>query len=261
MTYPLNANLIKLVNPETAPYWAQKVAAEGVEKNTKLSVSDASFISRAYGKLNTLVITGEIDIWGKDDEDNPLELLGFDQNEYDDITVKVNKSYDYYPVEYLPELVRDKYLLDKVTELKWGGECRVEVYLGHRRASDEVIEMVAIALLYEGTDVNTNDLEDIVIHEFELTVNDEEKTFELDRLVNETNFFNVDPATSVSAEYVISYAESGWQGDIEPVVMRLRLPSDFGHITQVKTESSSLNHFLRQLLTPLYPQMSTRMGR
>ena len=213
MTYALDADMIKLANPKTAPYWAQKVAAEGVKKNTKLSVADVAFISRAYGKLNTLVITGEIDIWGKDDEDNIFELFGSDQNEYDDITVKVNESYDYYPVEYLPELVRDKYLLDKVAELKWGGECRVEVYLGHRKASDAVIEMAAIALLYEGIDVDTDDLEDIVIHEFELTVDDEEKSFELEKLVNEDNFFNIDDATNVSAEYVISFDESGWRGD------------------------------------------------
>lgn len=42
---------------------------------------------------------------------------------------------------------------------KWGGECRVELTVNGRRNDDDSVEVDAHALLYEGTSVDTGDLD------------------------------------------------------------------------------------------------------
>ena len=55
---------------------------------------------------------------------------------------------------------------------KWGGECRVEVYLSTRKiVAGKHIEMAANAFLFEGDDENTNDLEDFRCVDFDVPIN------------------------------------------------------------------------------------------
>ena len=71
---------------------------------------------------------------------------------------------------------------------RWGGECRVEVYVSARNITrpglkDRGVEIGVFALLFEEEDEDNNDLEDIVCETFFVKFN-EPKTVDLTRLVN-----------------------------------------------------------------------------
>lgn len=96
---------------------------------------------------------GGIRVTGKDDETWPQS------NEYVDRTktVRTTLAMGANPIVLNPYHVR------------WGGECRVEVYLAARLVKPGEVEMRVMAKLFEGTSESTNDLEDQKVRTFRLS--------------------------------------------------------------------------------------------
>ena len=115
--------------------------------NLTLSKRDKEFIGKQYPFA--FRVTGEVTVNGTDDE------IGRDEH--------VHRKYnleDYFTVD-------DTDLQFEVPDVRWGGECRVEVQLTPKVVGHGEVKITANAKLFEGTSEYSNDLED----EEEITFN------------------------------------------------------------------------------------------
>ena len=165
MTYGLSDKLIE-IRP-AAPQKLKDIFAEkgGIPDNSlsddsSLSDGDKEFIASCYGDpIARAQLSGTVHVVGEDDE--------FFKNEKIDETKPI-----------FSHVVGHHHLFhgrkDKAMAFKWGGECRVEVYLSTRKIENGSVEVGVAALLYEGSWLdggeNTNDLEDIGCKSFKVPI-------------------------------------------------------------------------------------------
>ena len=157
MTYGLSPSLLKARPDAPDPDLANRIAATGVPSNSELSWKDIDLLHHIYGRaIRRAKVSGDISIEGVD-----VEII------FKDETISASKS--------VPETVLADFgifiqsdSLNPAAVFKWGGECRVEVYLSHRGVFDDHIEMAVSAFLFEGTTENTTDLEDMSCIAFEV---------------------------------------------------------------------------------------------
>ena len=158
-----------------------------------LSAGDKDFIETLYGKRTSYGanITCSIDVYGKDDETGKIywdkcwkkgTLTLFGKKITTCIPGFVKKGHEY--IDESTSISRtvlhheEKYITDPqpVAVFKWGGEVRVEVYLGSRRVIENgYVEIGAIALLFEGTSENSSDFEDMQIRTVQVPLNGQTK--------------------------------------------------------------------------------------
>ena len=203
MTYDFSSKLFKARPNAPNPTLANEIATNGTQKNSELSADDKALLRHLYGNPSQKVkvlVDGSISIDGVDDESGvptlkPIKVLGktvaWRPGLKDDETINESKSFG-------PKLFTsiDEYVLTSdypAATFKWGGECRVEVYLSTRKiVEDSHIEMAANVFLFEGTTENTNDLEDFKCVDFDipLTSSNKKVTLEL-----ENKFWDDEPRT------------------------------------------------------------------
>ena len=157
MTYGLGDALLEILpaaDQETKDVFARN---EGIPDGaSSLSSGDRKFIAQCYGDpIARAKISGKVRVDGTDKEF------------FKDDTIDVTK-----PIR--SHIVGHHHLFhgreDRAMEFKWGGECRVEVYLTTRKIENQEVEVGVAALLYEGAWLdggeNTDDLEDIRCRSF-----------------------------------------------------------------------------------------------
>ena len=222
-----------------APDWAKRLVDEdhpiyqndtepwyplGIGDNEKLSDGDKAFIRDIYGPPVPLArVSGTVSMEGEDDETGKLDwskcatkvwffgeevclpgLVQIPDDDHEDSVsisrlVVSNKGYTVAP--------------KPVAEFKWGGEIRVEVYLGSREIKDGYVHMAAFALLYEGTEDTTTDLEDIECKDFKIPLGGSKKV-EL-HVENEwAKYFDLSIDVRKCKGVVLNFRESGLRGDI-----------------------------------------------
>ena len=93
----------------------------------------------------TRVLSGVVFINGTDDESWP----------FDDETVSTTRDIQGVFLDVNQPAVR----LD-IEPVRWGGECRVEIQVDARVVDGEQIQIEGDVKLFEGTDVNSQDLEE-----------------------------------------------------------------------------------------------------
>ena len=172
MTYEIPAELItaRLNIP-----WVQEVAESyGIVQNRALSDGDKAIMKYLYPESLWASIEGSISIHGRDD-DWPAGPDWYDNRDDPGEIAEAHFDYEGRDLKNYPNL-------DVIFVARWGGECRVEVYLCARNIDkDRGLEAGVFALLYEEDRENNTDLEDIVCETFYLPFGTE-KTISLDRM-------------------------------------------------------------------------------
>ena len=190
MTYGISPRLLKARPNAPNPTLANEIATNGVPDNSVLSADDKGLLRHLYGNPSQKVkvrVEGSISIDGVDDETGKIDRIEWKWGfipvpiAKNDETINESKSFG-------PRLFTsiDEYVLTSehpAATFKWGGECRVEVYLSTRKiVKGSHIEMAANVFLFEGTTENTNDLEDFKCVEFNIPLTNATKvrTLELE---------------------------------------------------------------------------------
>ena len=162
MTYGLGDALLEILpaaDQKTKDIFAQN---EGIPHGgSSLSSGDRKFIAQCYGDpIARAKISGKVRVDGEDKD-------SFSSHDTIDVTKPIH-----------PHIVGHHHLFhgreDRAMEFKWGGECRVEVYLTTRKIENQEVEVGVSALLYEGAWLDggedTDDLEDIRCRSFKVPV-------------------------------------------------------------------------------------------
>ena len=162
MTYGLGDALLEILpaaDQKTKDIFAQN---EGIPHGgSSLSSGDRKFIAQCYGDpIARAKISGKVRVDGEDKD-------SFSSDDTIDVTKPIH-----------PHIVGHHHLFhgreDRAMEFKWGGECRVEVYLTTRKIENQEVEVGVAALLYEGAWLDggedTDDLEDIRCRSFKVPV-------------------------------------------------------------------------------------------
>ena len=143
-------------NPHDSTYWEYQwsdwfrcyVKKKAEQKGYAEYSSEADFFPHI-----PIYFHGSIRVTGKDDETWPQSDEYVDRTK----TVRTTRAIGANPIKFNPYHVR------------WGGECRVEVYLAARLVTPGEVEMRVMAKLFEGTSESTNDLEDQKVRTFRLS--------------------------------------------------------------------------------------------
>ena len=175
MMYNLPSEVIQL--QPNAPAEIRQIFQqnEGAPTNLELSDTDRALMREIYGvQPNKAKLSGSVRIEGKDDESFVkvkkvgcltslwgaciIPKLDWDHDE-------IKRSYD------IPSRLvvgQDTLTTEQIITVKWGGECRVEVYLSTGKIEGKTLHGFISAFLYEGIQDTTTDLEDIRCARFSL---------------------------------------------------------------------------------------------
>ena len=202
MTYGLSDSLIE-IRP-TADQRVKEIFAlkEGIPHNgrfSSLSDGDKKFMAACYGDpIARAKISGQVHVKGVDDEI------------FSDDTINQTKPIPAHIVGHHHLFHGRK---DKAMSFKWGGECRVEVYLLTRTIENNEVEVGVAALLYEGTSEDTDDLEDIKCKSFKVPLGG--NGFVFFRLKNEGwGGTEIDARVISCTDLDISFKDGGIRGDL-----------------------------------------------
>ncbi len=204
MTYGLDDHLIDIrpeADQDTKDIFAEKNGIPHNGLGPSLSKRDEKFMEKCYGApIARAKISGQVRVVGEDDE--------FFKNEKIDQTKPIHS----HIVGHHPLFHGQK---DKAMSFKWGGECRVEVYLVTRTITikDDEVEVGVAALLYEGTSENTDDLEDIRCRSFKVGLGEARSI----RISLQNRFWHARDldARLISCDNLnISFKDGGLRGDL-----------------------------------------------
>ena len=233
MTYPMSSELFKARPNAPNPTLANEIATNGTKDNSELSADDKGLLRHIYGNPSQKVIVeGSISIDGVDDESWKVKLkpikvwgvtVGWRPVWKDDETINDSESFG-------PRVFTsiDEYTLTLQQEnpnpnarFKWGGECRVDVYLSTRKVVEgKHIEMAASVFLFEGTSENTTDLDDFKCVDFDVPLDgSEEVTLKLNNKFwqdNDRPLLAIDARARRCRSIDIDVSESGlnFRGDV-----------------------------------------------
>ena len=146
MTYTLETKWLTARPGTSQQAKAAKDIADssGIHGNVSLSPGDIHALVNAYGKPREMhVIEGEFTITGFDHE------IVFDE--------KVTSQVIPFRVYVAPQ--EEEYLYTQLNWLTWGGELRCEVFLGAKAMTTKGLELKLHLKLFEGTHVDTSDLD------------------------------------------------------------------------------------------------------
>ena len=229
MTYYISKEFLEIL-PNTPP--GIEAAFEnnrGIPDNAKLSKGDREFIVQCYGPaLNRAEISGEVHIDGKDDETLDPTKVRFNPKDGFYIaheTINETETISEYTVTH-----HWKFHGKQVAVFKWGGECRVQVYVSTRKIGYGEVEAAVTALLYEGTTDRTDDLEDMSCWDVTLPLDGNDRVIRLE-LLNDDGAMKLDSRTLECRDIVLDYSESrfspdfGGDGDEATVTVTLRAKS------------------------------------
>ena len=143
MTYGLPANW--LTARDGASQQAKSIAdRSGISKNVCLSETDRRALVNAYGPARPIYrLSADLSATIFDDE------VVFDE--------KATSGVSSFWVYVAPQ--SEEYLYTHLNTYKFGGELRLEVRLGAKAMTDKGLEMVVNLKLFEGTHVDTRDLD------------------------------------------------------------------------------------------------------
>ena len=204
MVYNMNKGLVKVRPDAPDPTLAHKIAAEGIDivYDSGLSADDKGLLKHIYGSPTLrAVVGGSISIEGVDDEPWPLD------------DEKINRSGGFGPQVF--NSVDEYYLAREgpVAEFKWGGECRVEVYLSSRKIVEgSHIEMAANVFFFEGTTEDTRDIDDFRCLDFDIPLTGSEEKVRL-KLENKRRTLHIDTRVRACRDIDI---------DVNPSTLSLR---------------------------------------
>ena len=229
MTYYISKEFLEIL-PNTPP--GIEAAFEnnrGIPDNAKLSKGDREFIVQCYGPaLNRAEISGEVHIDGKDDETLDPTKVRFNLKDGFYIaheTINETETISEYTVTH-----HWKFHGKQVAVFKWGGECRVQVYVSTRKIGYGEVEAAVTALLYEGITDRTDDLEDMSCWDVTLPLDGNDRVIRLE-LLNDDGAMKLDSRTLECRDIVLDYSESrfspdfGGDGDEATVTVTLRAKS------------------------------------
>ena len=229
MTYYISKEFLEVL-PNTPP--GIEAAFEnnrGIPDNAKLSKGDREFIVQCYGPaLNRAEISGEVHIDGKDDETLDPTKVRFNLKDGFYIaheTINETETISEYTVTH-----HWKFHGKQVAVFKWGGECRVQVYVSTRKIGYGEVEAAVTALLYEGITDRTDDLEDMSCWDVTLPLDGNDRVIRLE-LLNDDGAMKLDSRTLECRDIVLDYSESrfspdfGGDGDEATVTVTLRAKS------------------------------------
>lgn len=168
MIYGLPSSVIQL-RSNASPMIRQIFQQNGaIPSNNKLSQKDRDLINEVYGvQPNKARISGSVRIAGKDDESFvKVKKVGCLASVWGACIIpKLDWDHDIINETYnIPSRIvvgQDTLNTEKVLDIKWGGECRVEVYLSTQKILGKTLYGYISAFFYEGTHENTTDLEDL----------------------------------------------------------------------------------------------------
>ena len=194
MTYDFSSKLFKARPNAPNPTLANEIATNGTKSNSELSADDKALLRHIYGPPGgqQALVEGSISIDGVDDESwkvkwKPIKVAGFTvgwlpDGWKDDETIHESESFG---PKFFSSI--DEYALvsEDPVRFKWGGECRVEVYLSTRKiVEDSHIEMAANVFFFEGSDEITADLEDFKCVDFDIPLTNSKYEKEVTLTVN-----------------------------------------------------------------------------
>ena len=229
MTYYISKEFLEVL-PNTPP-WIEAAFENnrGIPDNAKLSEGDREFIVQCYGPaLNRAEISGEVHIDGKDDETLDPTKVRFNLKDGLYIaheTINETETISEYTVTH-----HWKFHGKQVAVFKWGGECRVQVYVSTRKIGYGEVEAAVTALLYEGITDRTDDLEDMSCWDVTLPLDGNDRVIRLE-LLNDDGAMKLDSRTLECRDIVLDYSESrfspdfGGDGDEATVTVTLRAKS------------------------------------
>ena len=210
MTYGLSSELIE-VRPNADAKIKQAFQNKGgIPDNDELSDGDRKFIAQCYGPaLHRAQLNGDVHIDGIDDETGKPNRLKWNSDDgwwWKHDTINERKT-------IAPYIVTHHWVFSgkQVAVFKWGGECRVQVYVSTREITDTHVEAAVTALLYEGTTDRTDDLEDITCWDVNIPFGTPSK-IELD--LENTTGMKIDARTAQCKDVVLNYSDSGFSPDL-----------------------------------------------
>ena len=175
MMYNLPPEVIQ-VRPN-APSTIRQIFQENnaTPTNSELSDTDRGLMEEIYGAQSKKArISGSVRIEGKDDESFvKVKKVGCNVSAWG-VCIIPKLDWDHDVIEEshnIPSRIvvgQDTLTTEQVITVKWGGECRVEVYLSTGKIEGKTLHGVISAFLYEGTEDTTTDLEDIQCARFSL---------------------------------------------------------------------------------------------
>ena len=229
MTYYISNEFIELRPNAPSSIVSAFENNQGIPQNSELSKGDRAFIVQCYGPvLNRAEISGKVHIDGKDDETgDPLKArFNLDDGLYfAHETINETQTIDKYTVTH-----HWKFHGQQVAVFKWGGECRVQVYVSTRKIGYGEVEAAVTALLYEGITDRTDDLEDMSCWDITIPLNGNDRVVRLE-LFNDDGAMKLDSRTKECRNIALNYSESrfspdfGGDGDEATVMVTLRAKS------------------------------------
>ena len=229
MTYYISKEFLEVLPNTPLGIEAAFENNRGIPDNAELSEGDREFIVQCYGPaLNRAEISGEVHIDGKDDETLDPTKVRFNLKDGFYIaheTINETETISEYTVTH-----HWKFHGKQVAVFKWGGECRVQVYVSTRKIGYGEVEAAVTALLYEGITDRTDDLEDMSCWDVTLPLDGNDRVIRLE-LLNDDGAMKLDSRTVECRDIVLDYSESrfspdfGGDGDEATVTVTLRAKS------------------------------------